>query len=125
MYEKDTKLKNISMYDPKIENVINPLNEIEPNKISYEVKKIIDDYIADLKNKEVNYNLYLQSKPILVIQYLEELGYSKFNRYSQFGHNILLFKHKDKQFTELELFMDYLNFKCYLLNTHPAKKFGE
>ena len=93
--------------------------------IGHETDFTIADFAADLKNKEVNYNLYLQSKPILVIQYLEELGYSKFNRYSQFGHNILLFKHKDKQFTELELFMDYLNFKCYLLNTHPAKKFGE
>lgn len=106
-----------------ISNIINPSNEIEPNKISYEVKKIIDDYIVDVRTKQINYNLHLQSIPKLIIEYLEELGYCAVNRTTPVGKSIIYFRHLEdsKTFIDLDLFIDYINFKCYLLNVSPAK----
>ena len=112
-----------TLFGTMVSNIINPLTEIEPTKISYEVKKIIDDYIVDVRTKQVNYNLHLQSTPKLIIEYLEELGYSARNRPSTIGRAIIFFQHLDnfETFIDLDLLIDYINFKCYLLNTSPAK----
>lgn len=106
-----------------VSNIINLSNELEPTKISYEVKKIIDSYIIDVRTKQVNYNLLLQSNPKLIIEYLEEIGYYTENRPCFTGQLIINFQHLEdsETFIDLDLLIDCLNFKCYLLNKSPAK----
>lgn len=103
----------------KITNVINESKEIESNQLSYEIKKLIDYYIEDVKTKGVNYNLYLRTKPLLVITYLEEIGY-KVRPLTNRDYIIILKCLPNKEnLIELEFFIDYLELKCYLLNTRP------
>jgi secreted Zn-dependent insulinase-like peptidase len=119
--KKEHSIFDILFKHYEISNVLNPSNEIEPTEISFEVKKLIDDYILDVKTKEVNYNLYLQSKPKLIIKYLEELNYAAEPKRSFVAEFVVLFIHEDiENFINLELFIDILNLKCYLCNTKPA-----
>jgi hypothetical protein len=120
------KKKNFLASSLKVNNIINPSNEIEQTKISYEIKKLIDDYIEDVKTKEVNYNLYLCSNPNLIINYFKELKYLIQLKPVYTDLVIIQFFHKDyENFVELELLIDYLNFKCYLLNKRPSKYINE
>lgn len=115
-------IKNFYSYfgKSKITNVINEPTEIEPTEISYEVKKLIDNYIVDVKTKGINYNLFLKSKPKLVIEYLEKIGYKvrPFPSYMSALLKCTPFSDKEN-LIELDFYIDYLESKSYLLNTKP------
>ena len=120
IYYQEKNVKSfLHFFQPlKITNVINESNEIESTQLSYEIKKLIDDYIEDVRTKGVNYNLYLRTKPALVIIYLEEIGY-KVRPFSSNECIILRCLPNKENLIELDFFIDYLELKCYLLNTRP------
>jgi hypothetical protein len=120
IYYQEKNVKSFFRYFAplKITNIINESKEIESNQLSYEIRKLIDDYIEDIKTKGVNYNLYLRTKPSLVITYLEEIGY-KVRPFRSNECIILKCLPNKENLIVLDFIIDYLELKCYLLNTKP------
>ena len=104
----------------KISNVINDFQETESEILSFEIQNIIDNYLNNVKTQSVNYNIALQAKPLLIIKYLESLGLVAAS-YPSYGMIRIVFFPSDncEHLVNIELCIDYIEFKSYLMNTKP------